>query len=91
MHDLRGFFIGAGVFLTLTALVYLYRVAAGPTVWDRLLGLGGVGTKTVVLILIIGAVYGRIDMFVDISIGYALLNFVGTLAAAKYFESRRET
>jgi multisubunit Na+/H+ antiporter MnhF subunit len=27
-------------------------------------------------------------MFVDISLAYALLNFIGTLAAAKYFQHR---
>ena len=29
-------------------------------------------------------------MFLDISLAYALLNFIGTLAAAKYFEAKGE-
>jgi multicomponent Na+:H+ antiporter subunit F len=35
-------------------------------------------------------VYDRVDMFVDISLGYALLSFVGALAAARYFERSGE-
>ena len=66
---------------------YLYRVAAGPTVFDRLLGVSGIGTKTTLVLLLVGLLYGRLDMFVDISIAYALLSFVGSLAAARYLES----
>jgi multicomponent Na+:H+ antiporter subunit F len=35
-----------------------------------------------------GFIYQRVDMFVDTSLGYALLNFIGTLAVAKYIERR---
>ncbi len=90
MSELEVIFSVGAIALTLTALLYLYRVARGPTVFDRLLGLGGVGTKAVVILVLIGSVYGRLDMFVDIAIGYALLNFTGTLAAAKYFEEAEE-
>jgi multicomponent Na+:H+ antiporter subunit F len=37
---------------------------------------------------LMGFIYQRVDMFVDTSLGYALLNFIGTLAAAKYLERR---
>ena len=67
-------------------LVYLHRVLVGPTVFDRILGLSGFGTKTTVVLLLAGAVYGRLDMFVDLALAYAILSFVGSLAAARYFE-----
>jgi multicomponent Na+:H+ antiporter subunit F len=79
-------FLAAAVALLALVLVYLHRVAAGPTVFDRILGLSGFGVKTTVVLLLAGAAYGRLDMFVDLSLGYALLNFVGALAAARYFE-----
>ena len=56
--------------------VYLYRVIRGPSVFDRVLGLNGISTKAIILLIVIGTVYGRVDMFVDISTGYALLNLV---------------
>jgi multicomponent Na+:H+ antiporter subunit F len=67
-------------------LVYLHRVLVGPTVFDRILGLSGFGTKTTIVLLLAGAVYGRLDMFVDLALAYAILSFVGSLAAARYFE-----
>lgn len=70
--------------------VYLYRVIQGPTVFDRVLGLNGISTKAIILLVLIGTVYGRVDMFVDISTGYALLNLVGALAITKYLERRWE-
>lgn len=80
------------VLITITALivVYLYRVLRGPTVFDRVLGLNGISTKAIILLVVIGTFYERVDMFVDISTGYALLNLVGALAIAKYLEERGE-
>jgi multicomponent Na+:H+ antiporter subunit F len=75
--------------LTLT-FAYVHRLAAGPTVFDRLLGVSGLGTQTTLVLLLVGLVYGRLDMFVDISIAYALLSFVGSLAAARYLERSGE-
>ncbi len=78
------------VFVTVTALmlVYLYRVIRGPSVFDRVLGLNGISTKAIVLLVLIGTIFERVDMFVDISTGYALLNLVGALAIAKFLEER---
>ena len=78
------------VLITLVALmvVYLYRVVRGPSVFDRVLGLNGISTKAIVLLVVIGTVYERVEMFVDISTGYALLNLVGALAIAKFLEER---
>lgn len=79
-------FLVAVLALMALVLVYLYRVLAGPTVFDRILGLSGFGTKTTIVLLLAGAMYERLDMFVDLALAYALLSFVGSLAAARYFE-----
>jgi len=80
------------VLITITLLIgiYLYRVLRGPTVYDRVLGLNGISTKAIILLVVMGTYYDRADMFVDISTGYALLNLVGSLAIAKYLEERGE-
>lgn len=79
------------VLVLLAALigVYLYRVLQGPTVFDRVLGLNGISTKAIILLIVIGVYFDRVDMFIDISTGYALLNLVGALAVAKYLEQKR--
>ena len=68
-----------------------YRLISGPTVYDRMLGAGAVGSKTLVLMALAGFLYGRIEMFVDIVIAYSLLNFIGVLAIAKFLERRGYT
>ena len=77
------------VFMILVALC-LVRVIGGPTVLDRILGGNVIGTKVTVLLLIIGILYKNVEMFVDIAIAYALLNFIATLGAAKYFLHRKK-
>ena len=77
--------------LVILILMYLYRVVRGPTIFDRVLGLNGISTKAILLLIVIGTVYERVEVFVDIAAGYALLNLVGVLAIAKYLERRRAT
>jgi len=78
------FFLYCTVVMTVIIFIPLYRVVKGPTIFDRMLGAGAVGTKTMVLILLIGLVFNRIDMFIDITLAYAVLNFIGTIAIAKF-------
>ena len=82
------FFLFVLNILAALVIIYLYRVVRGPTVYDRVLGLNGISTKAIILLIVIGTVYDRVEMFVDISTGYALLNLVGALAFAKYLEQR---
>ena len=74
--------------LTLAMIFSLYRVFVGPTIFDRLIGLGLISTKTVVLLLVLGFLTGRVDVFVDITLSYALISFVGSLAVAKHIERK---
>lgn len=82
------FLVVLSVGIGLTMSLSLFRLLRGPTLWDRLTGLGLVGTKTIVLLLLMGGVTGREDIFVDITLSYTLVSFVGTLALAKYFEGK---
>ena len=85
---MSSFFLFVLATLTVLMLIYLFRVVRGPSVFDRVLGLNGISTKAIVLLVVIGTVYERVDMFVDISTGYALLNLVSALAVAKFLEER---
>ncbi len=84
------FFLGISLFLCLLVIPCLYRMIVGPTVIDRMVAVGAIGTKTLVILILMGFLYDRIAMFIDISMVYAILNFIGTLAAARYFESEGE-
>ncbi len=80
--------LGAATTLALAMLLSLYRVLRGPTAFDRLTGLGLIGTKTIVLLVVLGFLTGRIDIFVDITLSYTLISIIGSLILAKYFEQK---
>jgi len=80
------FFITVGVGLCFLMALTLYRVIWGPTVFDRIMGVNVIGTKTTILLIIVGVIYRRLDMFVDIALAYALLNFITTIASSRYFQ-----
>jgi multicomponent Na+:H+ antiporter subunit F len=82
-------FLYSGIFIAILMIVSLYRAVSGPTVMDRLLGVNAIGSKTTSLLIVIGFLYHRIDMFVDIALAYALLNFIAVLAASRYFHKRK--
>jgi multicomponent Na+:H+ antiporter subunit F len=76
--------IVVGVALLLLMMLTLYRAITGPTIIDRILAANVIGTKTTVLIVLIGTLYGRVEMFVDIALTYALLNFITSVAASRF-------
>ena len=78
------------IHLFLLVLLCLFRVTTGPTILNRAAGISAVGTKTLIILLIIGVIHRRVEMFVDISMVYALLNFIGCLVLAKYLERMGE-
>ena len=82
------FFLTVLLTIVALALVYLFRMVFGPTLFDRLLGLNGISNKAILILVLIGTLYERLDVFVDISVGYALLNLVGAVAVAKYLEMK---
>lgn len=81
------FFVWAGIALLLMMVPIFYRMQIGPTAIDRIVAVNVIGTKTAVLLIFIGTIYpgGRVEMFVDFALAYGLLNFIGSLAAARYF------
>jgi len=77
-------FATAAVALLAVMAMALLRALAGPSLYDRILAINGLGTSTVLLIAVLGFVAGRPD-FLDIALLYALINFIGTLAVLKFF------
>lgn len=80
-------FAVAAAGLIIPMLMVLARGLIGPTLYDRVLAGNSFGTKTVLLIAVIGFIGGRPD-FLDIALLYALMNFVGTIAVLKFFRYR---
>ena len=79
-------FTGGTVLLAI--VLVLIRAILGPTLYDRILAVNAIGTKTVILIVVLGVISERPE-FLDIALLYALINFVVTIAILKFREFGR--
>lgn len=73
------------VAILVTMILALIRAMLGPTVFDRVLALNMFGTKTVLLICVIGFLTNRTD-FLDLALLYSLMNFIGMVALLRFSE-----
>lgn len=78
-------FAAAAIAILVTMAMALIRAFMGPTLYDRVLAVNMFGTKTVLIIAVLGFLMGRPD-FLDIALVYALINFIGVIALLKYFK-----
>jgi|TARA_B100001059_G_C17675847_1_gene497000 multicomponent Na+:H+ antiporter subunit F len=81
-------------FLTLSILgisvfMCLVRAIKGPTPFDRILSISSIGTIIAIGISVHGFAFNRPD-FVDISLMYVLLNFLGTIAILRYYKIKNK-
>jgi len=69
-------------------ILAIIRCIAGPTLYDRILAVNMFGTKTVLLISLLGFVMGRPE-FLDIAIVYALINFISVIGVLRYSDTSK--
>ncbi len=86
--DFTYVFMALIIGLAVIAVLMLYRVLHGPTVFDRLNGLAVIGTDAILLLVLLGVLSGRVDMFVDVAIAYSILGFISMVIFAKYLEGK---
>jgi multicomponent Na+:H+ antiporter subunit F len=86
----NAFFWGLGIFLLVNAFLCLLRAYWGPSVADRILGVNIVGTKTLVVLVLLGYIFGRTS-YLDVALVYGLLNFAVTVITARFIETGRLT
>ena len=72
--------------LAAAVLIAIVRAALGPTAFDRVLAANTIGTMVILGVALHGFVMGRPE-FIDISILYAIINYIGTLAVLKLFST----
>ena len=75
----------AAVAILVTIGLALVRALLGPTIYDRILAVNMIGTKTVLLIAVYAFLSDRTDIL-DIALIYALINFIGVVAVLKLVE-----
>jgi len=74
-----------GTALLLAMGLTVIRAVLGPTLFDRILAANSFATKTVLLLALLGFIVGRPD-FLDLALVYALINFIGVIAALKFIK-----
>ncbi len=73
--------------LLLAAFLCLYRIGKGPTSADRMVAVDILGLVVVAICALIALSFDQ-SFFMDITLTFALLSFVGSIALAKYLEGR---
>ena len=87
--NFEDFSVLTGILLLLFMIPAMWRLTVGPTALDRIVAVNVIGTKTAVILVVIGVIFQRVEMFVDFALAYALLNFLGSLAAARYLHKTK--
>ena len=78
--------IAATIAILVVMILAITRGILGPTLYDRILAVNMFGTKTVLLLSLLGFVMGR-PQFLDIAIVYALINFISVVGVLRYSKS----
>jgi multicomponent Na+:H+ antiporter subunit F len=95
-------YIASLIAILVGLLAVLPRAIRGPTLLDRILAVNVIGTKTIIVLALVGFLqvettasaggvqpdYNRASFFLDIAIAYALINFIATIAIMRYLEAR---
>jgi multicomponent Na+:H+ antiporter subunit F len=71
-------------FMVISIVASMYRVVAGPTVADRMIGLNLVAAQTLGLLVLISVAMNR-TILLDVALVYDIFGFLGILVMARYF------
>lgn len=80
-------YLATGLAIIVTMAMAIVRGLKGPEIYDRVLAANMFGTKTVLLLAVVAALFGRFD-FLDLALAYALINFIGVLAILQFVQNR---
>lgn len=77
------------VVLLITIGLMLQRLFEGPTIYDRMNGLGVVTADTILLIVLFGFMDKQPGMYVDLALAYAMMGCLGSVVLAKYLGGKK--
>lgn len=76
-------FAVAMIAILICMALLICKAFTAESVFDRILVINSVGTKTVLFIAVLGFLTGRPD-FLDLALLYALMNFIGTIGVLRF-------
>ncbi|HDR88557.1 MAG TPA: cation:proton antiporter [Bacteroidetes bacterium] len=66
-------------------LICILRMVLGPTMADRAIAMDTATTVSVALLVLLGLFFDRY-VYLDVSLVYSIISFVGLIAIARYLE-----
>jgi len=85
---MQTFLLVITVVLLLTIGLMLQRLFRGPTIFDRMNGLGVI-TAVILLIVIFGFLDKQPGMYVDLALAYAMMGCLGSVVLGKYLGGKK--
>ncbi len=79
------FYLGLIVLLAVATFLALYRLLRGPSAADRMVALDAITNVTAGLLMVIALISGRF-IYVDVTLVFAILSFIGLIVVARYME-----
>lgn len=77
------------IFLIIVVISMISFMIYKKSLYDKLNAIFVMNTDIIILILTIGFINKRLDMFIDIALSYAILGFVTAIILAKYIGGKR--
>lgn len=84
---MTGFYPLALLLIGISTIGTLIRVVLGPTIWDRLLGVGLGASKITLAVVIYGLSISESYIF-DLALVFSVLGFLATVLLARFVERR---
>ncbi|HDI00067.1 MAG: cation:proton antiporter [Candidatus Latescibacterota bacterium] len=82
---MMGIILAFLVVVGIAVVLCLLRMMMGPTASDRAVAVDTMATVTTALLVLLGFFFKRY-VYLDVSLVYAVLTFIGTVAIARYLE-----
>jgi multicomponent Na+:H+ antiporter subunit F len=83
---LNVFFTATAIFVLVNAFICLYRAIKGPTIQDRLLTLGIVGSSMLAVLVLLASIF-KSSLYLDVAMLFVLLNFIVMIVVSRYLET----
>jgi multicomponent Na+:H+ antiporter subunit F len=87
---MKTFWMAALIWLVILLLIMLIMMFRGKHFLDKLNYVFAMNTVIVLLIMAVGFIDGREDMYLDIALSYSILGFVTSVILAKYIGGRKK-
>ena len=86
---MQTFLLVITVVLLLTIGLMLQRLFRGPTIFDRMNGLGVITADVILLIVIFGFLDKQPGLYVDLALAYAMMGCLGSVVLGKYLGGKK--